>query len=216
MVYALTLYKMLMGSSILLSATTISLILSFTLPRWQNTEKAAIVIYACALPSSLALVHHVLSSLFSLSDVLSFQTRQSTKLSVIATCKQISSTTNLLCLAFLAILVTSFGFVVLVQSVVELTPLDGIAQSIAEGSVAAATGFRDSLASNALILQALLQITQGIVLGWIFAIAAQAAHLATTLEYGFERVGIIVHVDVEQGDPHFTLSDDECDEDEDK
>jgi len=214
MVYALTLYKMLMGSSILLSATTISLILSFAPPRWQNPEKAVVVLYVYALAPSLALTHHVLSSLFFSPDILSFQTRQSTTFSVAATRKQISSTTNLSCLALLAILVTSSGFAVLVQSVVELTPLNPIAQSATiAGGFVAATGFKDPLASNALILQALLQITQGIVLGLMFAVAVQGARFITTLDYGLEHVEIIVHVDVEQGDPHLTLS---YDEDEDK
>ncbi len=217
MACTLNLYKMLMGSSILLSATTISLILSFTPQRWQNTEKAAIIIYAYALAPSLALIHHILSSLFS-PHIPSSLTWQSTPSSVAATRKQISSTTNLLCLAPLAIFVTSSGFAVLIQLVVELTPSNRIAQSAttAEGSVAAATGFRDSLASNALVLQALLQITQGIVLGWMFAVAAQGPRLVTTLDCGFDHVGIIVHVDVEQGDSHSALPYDEADEDEDK
>lgn len=216
MVYALTMYKMLMGSSILISATTISLTLSFAHPRWQNTEKAAIILYVYTLAPSLALIHHILSSLFSPFDI---QTRQSTTLSVAATLKQISSTTNLLCLALLAIFVISSGFTALVQSVVELTPLNRIVQStaqsttISEGSVAAAIGFRDSLASNAWVLQALLQITQGIVLGGMFGVAAQGARLLTTVHYGFEHLGIIVHLDMEQGEPHSALS---HDEDEDK
>lgn len=219
MVSALTIYKMLMGSSILLSATTISLTLSFTHPRWQITEKAAIIFYVYALAPSLALIHHILSSLFSPFDILSSKTRQSTTLSVATTLKQISSTTNLLCLALLAIFVISSGFAALVQSVVELTPLNRIVQSaaqsttISEGSVTATIGFRDSLASNAWVLQALLQITQGIVLGWMFGVAAQGARLLTTVHYGFEHVGVMVHVDVERGDPYSTLS---HDEDEDK
>lgn len=225
MAHALTLYKMLMGSSILLSATAISLILSFTpftpAPlHQQNTEKAAIVFYAYALAPSLALIHHILSSLFSPTHILASPTRQSTILSVAATRKQISSTTNLLCLALLAIFIISSGFAVLILVVVGLTPWNRIVQSatIAEGSVAAATGFKDSLASNALVLQALLQITQGIVLGWMFGVAAQNAHLITTLDCRCDHVGIIVHVDEEQGYPHSALSYDEAeaDGDEDK
>ena len=219
MVYALTLYKMLMCSSILFSATAISLILSFTpfppLIHWQNTEKAAIVFYSYALAPSLALIHHILSSLIYMPTS---PTRQSTTLSVAATCKQISSTTNLLCLALLAIFVISSGFAILILVVVGLTPLNQIAQmaTIAEGSVAAATGFKDSLASNALVLQALLQITQGIVLGWMFGVAAQGAYPVTTLDCGFNHVGALFHVDEEQGGPHPALSYDEADEDEDK
>jgi hypothetical protein len=91
----------------------------------------------------------------------------------------------------------------------------GIAQSatISEGSVAAATGFRDSLASNVLVLQALLQVVQGVILGWMFGVAAQEARLVTTIESRFEHIADIVHVDVEQGNH---LSYDEADEDEDK
>ena len=210
---------MLMGSSILLSATTISLILSFTPPHWQNTEKTAIIIYAYALAPSLALVHHIVSSLFFPPHILSSLTWQSTTLTVAATRKQISSTTNLLCLALLAISVTSSGFAVLIQLVVELTPLNRIARSVstAEGSVVAATGFKDSLARNALVLHALLQITQGIVLGWMFGVAAQGPRPVTTLGCGSDHVGIIiVRADVEQGDSHPALPYDEANEDEDK
>ena len=218
MAYALTLYKMLMGSSILLSATAISLILSFTpfTPlHWQNTEKDTIVIYSYALAPSLALIHHILSSLFSPTHIPADPTRQSTTLSVAATHKRISSTTNLLCLALLAIFVISSGFAVLILVVVELTPSNRIeSATIAGGSVTAATGFKDSLAGNALVLQALLQITQGIVLGWMFGVAAQAAHPVTTLDCGFDHAGIMVHVDEEQGGPHPVLSYDQADEDE--
>ena len=220
MASALTLYKMLMGSSILLSATTISLILSFTPSRWQNTERAAIITYAYALAPSLALIHHILSSLFFPPHIPSILTWQSTTLSVAAARKQISSTTNLLCLALLAIFVTTSGFAVLIQLVVELNPFNRIAQSAttAEGSVVAATGFKDSLARNALVLQALLQIAQGIVLGWMFGVAAQGPRLVTTLDRGFDHVGIIiVHTDMGQGGSRPTLPyDDEADEDEDK
>lgn len=219
MASALTLYKMLMGSSILLSATAISLILSFTPPRWQNTENAATITYAYALAPSLALIHHILSSLFFPPHIPSFLSWQSTTLSVATARKQISSTTNLLCLALLAIFVTSSGFAVLIQLVVGLNPFFRIAQSAttAEGSVVAATGFKDSLASNALVLQALLQTAQGIVLGWMFGVAAQGPRLVTTLDYGFDHAGIIiVHADVEQGDPRPTLPYDEADEGEDK
>jgi len=211
MVYPLKLYEMLMRSSILLAATTISLILSFTSQRWQNTENAAMILYAYALSPSLALIHHIMSSLC--------QTRQSTAFSAGATRKQISSTTNLVCLALLAILVISSGFAVLVQSVVDFTPFIRVTQSATATNadrVTAATGFRDSLASNALVLQALLQIIQGVLLGWMFGVAAQEARLVDAIDCRFDNTGIIVHVDVEQGDPHLALSYDEADEDEDK
>jgi len=221
MLNAVKLYQMLMGSSILLSAGTLSLILSSTSSHWRQTGNATIVGYAYALPPSLALVHHIISSLCSQPDLPSPQTRLSAALSVGATRKHISSTTNLLCLALLAIFVLSSGFAVLVQSVVEFAALDHVARSAAtiaegSGSVAAATGLKDSLAGSTLVLQALLQITQGIVLGWIFGVAAQEARVVTAIERGLHPIGIMVQVDVEHGDSQPTLSYDEADEDEDK
>lgn len=219
MVYAVNLYQTLLGSSMLLSAGTISLlILSSTPPLLDPT----IVLYVYALAPSLALTHHVISSLCSSPHIPSSQTRLLTTPSVAGTRKHISSTTNLLCLALLAIFVLSSGFVVLVQSVIEFAALDRIAKSatFAEAStsvsVAATTGLKDSLASNALVLQALLQITQGIVLGWMFGVAAQDARIVTAIERGLDPDGIMVQFDVEQGDSCPTLSCDEADEDEDK
>ena len=218
MVCALKLYQTLMGSSILLSAGTISLIFTFTSPHWQRTDNATIVLYAYALAPSLALVHHLISSLCSHPELLSSQTRLSTSISAVATRKQISSTTNLLCLALLAIFGLSSGFAVLVQSLVEFATSDRIAQAaaIAEGSkpVAAATGLRDSLTTNASVLQALLQITQGIIIGWMFGVAAQETRAVAAIERGLHP--IMFQFEIEQGDSHSILSCDEPDEDEDK
>ena len=175
------------------------------------------VLYAYALAPSLALVHHIISSMCSHPELpSSFQTRLS--ISAVANRKQISSATNLSCLALLAIFGLSSGFAVLVQSVVEFAALDSIAQAaaIAEGSqsVAAATGLKDSLASNTSGLQALLLITQGIIIGWMFGVAAQEVRVVAAIEHGLHP--IMVQVDVEQGDSHTALSYDESDEDEDK
>ena len=217
MVYAPKTYQTLMCSSILLSAATISLILSFTSPR--HPDNATIILFAYALAPSLALIHHTISSLCSHPDLPSSQTRHST-----ATSKQIGSTANLLCLALLAVFVLSSGFAVLIQSMVDFTTLDIMAQSvtIAEGprskSVAAATGLNDSLASNALVLQALLQIFQGIVLGWMFGVAAQEARIVIAIERGLDPFEVMAHIDADQddGDSYSTLSYDGAEEDEDK
>lgn len=124
MVCAVKLYQMLMGSSTLLSAGTISLIFSFTSLHWQHTENTVIVLYAYALAPSLVLVHHIISFLCSPPQSQSSQTRLSVFISAVATRKQISSTTNLLCLALLAIFGLSSGFAVLIQLVVEFATLD--------------------------------------------------------------------------------------------
>jgi hypothetical protein len=217
MVHAAKVYYMLMAPSILLSVATISLILFVTSPRY--TENATMILYAYILAPSFALIHHIITSLCSHPDLPPPPTPQSTTVSVAAPNKQISSTTNLLCLALLAVFLLASGFAVLVQSMVDVTTLDRIAQSatatVTEGSKSvAATGLKNALASNALVLQALFQIVQGIILGWMFGVAAQQAHIVIAIERGLDPLEIMVHIDVEQGDPHGRLSYDETEEEE--
>ena len=82
-----------------------------------------------------------------------------------------------------------------------------------EGSTSVAAA-KDSLTSNAPVLQALLQITQGIILGWMFGVAAQEARVVAAIERGL--LPIMVRFDVELDDSHPIISYDESDEDEDK